>query len=95
MTGVKGYIRENLPPSWEKALLDKKCILSFIEQFYKAIAKPKNKNKYHYNVTIMQARHDLRCLSINALAIGYNFKEGPDFWNEIALIVSNYESEWK
>ena len=58
MTGVKGYIRENLPLHWEKALRDYKCIGSFIEQFYQAIAKPKNRNKYHYNVTIMQARFD-------------------------------------
>ena len=46
MTGVKGYIRENLPKAWETILLENKCIGSFIEQFYKAIAKPKNKNKY-------------------------------------------------
>ena len=41
MTGVKGYIKENLPPHWEKALRNHKCLGSFVEQFYQAIAKPK------------------------------------------------------
>lgn len=95
MTGVKGYIRENLPPSWEKALLDKKCILSFVEQFYKAIAKPKNKNKYHYKVTIMQARHDIKNKSILMIASSYEFKEGENFWTEVHQLALNYELAWK
>ena len=45
MTGVKGFIRDSIPPHWEKALKDHKCLGNFIEQFYQAIAKPKNRNK--------------------------------------------------
>ena len=95
MTGVKAFIRDNLPKSWEQALRDKKCLGCFIEQFYQAIAKPKNRNKYHYNISIMQARHEMRCMSINCIAIYYKFKEGPEFWNEVARLVSNYELQWK
>lgn len=92
MTGVKGYIRENIPQSWEHVLLENRCLGRFIEQFYQAIAKRKNRNKYHYNVTIMNARHYIKCYSINTIAIGFNFKEGAKFWNDIAIQVSNYES---
>ena len=58
MTGVKGYIRENLPKTWEIILLRNKCLGSFIEQFYQAIAKPKNRNKYcpqkrNYNIVFL------------------------------------------
>ena len=60
MTGVKGFIRDSIPPHWEEALKDHKCLGSFIEQFYQAIAKPKNRNKYYYKVSIMQARHDIK-----------------------------------
>lgn len=91
MTGVKGYIRENLPPVWEIILKRNRCLGSFIEQFYQAIVKEKNKNKYHYKVTIMNARHYIKCHSINVIAIGFNFKEGPNFWNDIGNQVSNYE----
>lgn len=91
MTGVKGYIRENLPKTWEIILLRNKCLGSFIEQFYQAIAKPKNRNKYYYKITIMNARHYMKCYSINSIAVGFNFKEGADFWNNISNQVSNYE----
>lgn len=91
MAGVKGYIKENIPRSWDIVLRENRCLGSFIEQFYQAIAKEKNKNKYHYNITIMNARHYIRCYSINSIAIGFNFKEGANFWNDIANQVSNYE----
>ena len=95
MTGVKGYIRDSIPPEWEKALLEHKCILSFIEQFYQAIAKPKNRNKYHYNVTIMQARHDIRIHSLIEIATIYKFKEGISFWNNVNDTVITYKEQWK
>lgn len=95
MTGVKGFIRNSLPPHWEKALRDYKCIGSFIEQFYQAIAKPKNRNKYHYNVTVMQARFDINHKSILMIASMYEFKEGENFWTEVHNKSINYELEWK
>lgn len=95
MTGVKGFIRDSIPPHWEKALRDYKCIGSFIEQFYQAIAKPKNRNKYHYNVTIMQARFDIKHKSILTIASMYEFKEGENFWTEVHNKSINYELEWK
>ena len=95
MTGVKGYIRDNLPPSWEKALLDNKALGKFIDQFYNAIVKEKNKNKYHYKVTIMNARYYLKSCSIQTIAVGFNFKEGEEFWFKINQDVINYESRWK
>lgn len=95
MTGVKGYIRENLPKAWETILLENKCIGSFIEQFYKAIAKPKNKNKYHYRVTIMNARHYMKCYSIGTIAMVFEFKEGIAFWQEIDQKVKTCELNWK
>ena len=42
MTGVKAFIRDSMPKSWEQALLDHKCIDKFIEQFYQGIAEEKN-----------------------------------------------------
>lgn len=95
MTGVKKFIQDNLPPAWDKVLRDNRCLGSFIEQFYQAIVKTKNKNKYHYKITIMNARHYIRCYSINTIAIGFNFKEGTEFWNDIANQVSNYEFNCK
>lgn len=91
MAGVKNFIRDNLPQSWDKVLRDNKCLGSFIEQFYQAIAKQKNRNRYHYKVTIMNARHYIKCHSINVIAIEFNFKEGSNFWNDIGNQVSNYE----
>lgn len=95
MTGVKGYIQDNLPPSWDKILRDNKKLLSFINQFYNAIAKPKNRNKYHYNVSIMNARHYLKHYSIGTIAIGFKFKEGTKFWNEIDYQIKQYELNCK
>jgi hypothetical protein len=95
MTGVKGFIRDSLPPHWEKALKDHKCLGNFVEQFYQAIAKPKNRNKYHYNVSIMQARHDIKNKSILMIASVYMFKEGENFWTEVHKTSINYELEWK
>lgn len=95
MAGVRKYIQENLPPAWDKVLRDNRCLGSFIDQFYNAIVKPKNKNKYHYKVTIMNARHLLRCYSIGTLAIGFKFKEGAKFWNEIDYQVKQYELTYK
>ena len=95
MKGVKGFIQENLPSSWDKALREHKCLGSFIEQFYQAIAKPKNRNKYYYKISIMQARHDIKNKSIITIATLYKFKEGISFWNEVNQTVINYESEWK
>ena len=95
MTGVKGFIRDSIPPHWEKALKDHKCLGSFIEQFYQAIAKPKNKNKYHYKVTIMNARHYMKCYSIGTIAIIFEFKEGTAFWQEIDQKVKTCELNWK
>ena len=95
MTGVKGFIRDSIPPHWEKALKDHKCLGSFIEQFYQAIAKPKNRNKYHYRVSIMQARFDIKNHSILMIASMYTFKEGKNFWTEVHETAIKYESEWK
>ena len=95
MTGVKGFIRDSIPPHWEKALKDHKCLGSFIEQFYQAIAKPKNRNKYHYRISIMQARFDIKNHSILMIASRYTFKEGENFWTEVHETAIKYESEWK
>lgn len=95
MTGVKGYIRETIPPEWEKALLEHKCVLSFVEQFYQSIAKEKNKNKYHYRITIMQARYDIKHRSLIEIAIMYKFKEGVAFWNKVNDTVIIYQERWK
>ena len=95
MKGVKGYIRENIPKSWEHVLLQKKCIGSFVEQFYQAIAKKKNRNRYHYKVTIMNARHYLKTCSIDSIAIAFEFKEGVNFWNEIGYLVKQYDLTYK
>ena len=95
MKGVKGYIRETIPPEWEKALLEHKCILSFVEQFYQAIAKEKNKNKYHYRITIMQARYDIKHHSLIKIATMYKFKEGIEFWNNVNDTVIIYQERWK
>ena len=95
MTGVKGFIRNSIPPHWEKALKDHKCLGSFIEQFYQAIAKPKNRNKYHYRISIMQARFDIKNHSILMIASRYTFKEGENFWTEVHETAIKYESEWK
>ena len=95
MTGVKGFIRDSIPSHWEKALKDHKCLGSFIEQFYQAIAKPKNRNKYHYRISIMQARFDIKNHSILMIASMYTFKEGENFWTEVHETAINYESEWK
>lgn len=95
MTGVRKFIQDNLPPAWDKVLRDNKCLGSFINQFYNAMAKPKNRNKYHYNVTIMNARHHLRCYSIGTIAIGFCFKEGHEFWNQIDYQVKQYELTYK
>lgn len=91
MTGVKGFIESNIPQSWNIILRRNRCYRSFINQFYNKIAPMKNRNKYYYKVSIQRARHDLRCYKINVLAIGYDFKEGADFWNNIANQISNYE----
>lgn len=95
MTGVRKFIQDNLPPTWDKVLRDNKCLGSFINQFYNAIVKQKNKNKYHYKVTIMNARHYLKCHSIGTIAIGFNFKEGTEFWNQIDYQVKQYELIYK
>ena len=95
MTGVKAFIRDSMPKSWEQALLDHKCMGKFIEQFYQAIAKPKNRNKYHYRVSIMQARHDMKNKSILMIAAFYEFKEGENFWTEVHQTALNYELQWK
>ena len=95
MTGVKGFIRDSIPPHWEKALKDHKCLGSFIEQFYQAIAKQKNRYKYHYRISIMQARFDIKNHSILMIASMYTFKEGENFWTEVHETAINYESEWK
>ena len=95
MTGVRKFIQDNLPPSWDKVLRDNKCLGSFINQFYNAIVKQKNKNKYHYNITIMNARHYLKCHSIGTIAVGFNFKEGHKFWNNIDYQVKQYELMYK
>lgn len=94
MTGVKGFIRDSIPPHWEKALKDHKCLGNFIEQFYQAIAKPKNRNKYHYRISIMQARFDIKNHSILMIASMYTFKEGENFWTEVHETAIKYESEW-
>ena len=95
MTGVRKFIQDNLPPAWDKVLRDNKCLGSFINQFYNAIVKQKNKNKYHYKVTIMNARHYLKCHSIGTIAIGFNFEEGTEFWNQIDYQVKQYELIYK
>lgn len=95
MNGVRKFIQDNLPPSWDKVLRDNKCLGSFINQFYHAIVKQKNKNKYHYNVTIMNARHYLKCHSIGTIAVGFCFKEGTEFWNQIDYQVKQYELMYK
>lgn len=95
MTGVKGYIQDNLPPSWDKVLRDNKCLGSFVIQFYNAIAKPKNRNKYYYTVSITTARHYLRTCSIDSIAIAFEFKEGTEFWNKIGYQVKQYELIYK
>lgn len=41
MVGVKGYIKDNIPRSWDIILRRNRCLGSFIEQFYQAIAKQK------------------------------------------------------
>ena len=88
---VKNYIKENIPQSWDHVLRQNRCLERFINQFYNAIAKEKNKNKYHYNVTIMNARHHLRCYSLGTIAIGFKFKEGSEFWNNIDYQIKQYE----
>lgn len=88
---VKNYIKENIPQSWDYVLRQNRCLERFINQFYNAIAKEKNKNKYHYNVTIMNARHHLRCYSLGTIAIGFKFKEGSEFWNNIDYQIKQYE----
>lgn len=95
MTGVRKFIQDNLPPAWDKVLRDNKCLGSFVNQFYNAIVKQKNKNKYHYKVTIMNARHYLKCHSIGTIAIGFNFEEGTEFWNQIDYQVKQYELIYK
>lgn len=95
MTGVRKFIQDNLPPSWDYVLRKNKCFGSFIDQFYHAIVKPKNKNKYYYKVTIMNARHHLRCYSLGTIAVGFKFKEGDKFWNEIDYQVKQYELMYK
>lgn len=95
MTGVRKFIQDNLPPSWDKVLRDNKCLGSFINQFYNAIAKQKNKNKYHYKVTITNAKHHLKWYSISTIAILFKFKEGNKFWNEIDYQVKQYELMYK
>ena len=95
MTGVKGFIRDSIPPHWENALKDHKCLGSFIEQFYQAIAKPKNRNKYHYRISITQARFDIKHHSILMIASMYKFKEGENFWTEVHETSINYEAKWK
>lgn len=95
MTGVRKFIQDNLPPAWDKVLRDNKCLGSFVNQFYNAIVKQKNKNKYHYKVTIMNARHYLKCHSIGTIAIGFNFEEGTEFWNQIDYQVKQYELMYK
>lgn len=91
MKGVKGYIKFNIPQSWDIILRRNKCLGSFIDQFYEKIVKEKHKNKYYYQITIRNARHYLKCYRINAIAVGLNFKEGAEFWNNIANQISNYE----
>ena len=88
---VKNYIKENIPQSWDYVLRQNRCLERFINQFYNAVAKEKNKNKYHYNVTIMNARHHLRCYSLGTIAIGFKFKEGSEFWNNIDYQIKQYE----
>lgn len=88
---VKNYIKENIPQSWDYVLRQNRCLERFINQFYDAIAKEKNKNKYHYNITIMNARHHLRCYSLGTIAIGFKFKEGSEFWNNIDYQIKQYE----
>ena len=95
MTGVKAFIRDSMPKSWEQALLDHKCIDKFIEQFYQGIAEEKNKNKYHYGVTIIRARYFMRHKSISYIATSLNFKEGIAFWEEVNQTALNYELQWK
>lgn len=95
MTGVKGFIKENIPPSWNYALREHKCLGSFIEQFYQAIVKEKNKNKYHYQKTILTARYYLRTHGLGAIAIGFKFKEGDKFWNEVNDKVMFYNEMYR
>lgn len=91
MKGVKEFIKDHIPQSWEHVLRKRRCYQNFINQFYEAIAPIKNRNKYYCSVSIQRARHDLRCCSINAIAAGYKFKEGVEYWNDIAKEISNYE----
>ena len=43
----------------------------------------------------MNARHHLRCYSIGTIAIGFKFKEGDKFWNEVDYQVKQYELMYK
>ena len=68
---------------------------SFIEQFYQAIVKEKNKNKYHYKTTILTARYYIRTHSLSAIAIGFKFKEGDKFWNQVNDKITLYNEMYK
>lgn len=91
MTGVKGFIKSNIPNHWEKALRDNKCLGSFIEQFYQGIAEEKNKNRYCFQITMRRARHLLSYHSLAYIAITLKFKEGESFWEGIDWIAKFYE----
>lgn len=91
MTGVKGFIADKIPQSWDYILRKKRCYHSFIDQFYEAIAPVKNRNKYYYKVSIQRANHYIKWYKINVIATMLSFKEGIEFWNDIANQISNYE----
>lgn len=91
MKGVRGFIVETMPQSWDFILRKNRCYKSFIDQFYNAIAKEKNKNKYYFKVTIQNARHYMKRYNVVFIATLFHFKEGLDFWNNIQNQISDYE----
>lgn len=95
MKGVKGFIKNSLPEAWEKALRENKCLGSFIEQFYQGVAQPKNKNRYHYVVTIRRAKHLMLHHSLGYIAITLKFKEGIHFWERVNWKAIYYEQTSK
>lgn len=90
-SGVKNFIKDNLPSEWDVVLRKHKCLGSFIDQFYNSIAEEKNKNKYYYKITLQRAKHYMLRFSISHIAIHFNFKEGIKFWQNIQNEVMEYK----
>ena len=94
-SGVKGFIKDQLPIEWDYALRQHRCLTSFVTQFYDNISDAKHRNKYYYKITMRRVLHDFRTKSLIEITKIYQFKEGVQFWQKVQNSIYEYQIKFK